>query len=90
MRWGPEGDVLKSFSWSEGYDWEFEYQIDVYMNGVMFKAGGDAERGIGNYSEFQAFDTLGGVKKPDFLSKGGEYFLFKRWMEENARVLYSG
>lgn len=83
--WGPKGEVLKSFSWEGGYDWEFEYRIEVYSNGVMFVAGGDAERGISNYSEFQSFAD--GVQKPHFMHTGGEYFLFERWMQENGKPL---
>lgn len=82
MQSAPEGEIVERFSWEEGYDWEFEFAIEIYRNGVLFKAGGDEQRGITTQTEFQTFDRPGGISRPEFMHTGGEYFLFERWLSE--------
>ena len=75
-------EVFKTFSWEEGYDWEFYYTITIYRDGILFKASGEAERGIGTQVDYQLFERPGGIRYPDFMSTGGQYFLFERWLNE--------
>lgn len=78
----PDGEIAKRISWEEGYNWEFYYTIDIYRNGILFKAGGEAERGITEETEFQVFERPGGIAYPSFMSKGGLYSDFEKWLIE--------
>ncbi len=78
----PHGPALFSVSWEEGSDLEFEYRIDAFENGILFSAGGDAERGIEQKSEFCATEAGAEIRVPDFMSRGGSFFLYEQWLKE--------
>lgn len=83
----PEGNPKLSWDWQEGMDWEFDYLISVYENGVLFRASGEVEKGITPHEEFIAFPTSDRaarrkVSTPYFMSTGGAYFKYEEWRDE--------
>jgi len=82
----PDGPVMYSFSWEEGYDWEFYYTIEVYRNGVLFVADGERERGIDTQQEFQLFDRPSGIEYPAYMGISGDYNRFCDWLDQYEQL----